>query len=73
MLQQLHEAGQSGSRGHEPRDSLQVPVAELLEEGRLGKVLEQVFSDRAKWGSAWPALQAGLQAGQGILDGQQSS
>lgn len=73
MLQQLHEAGQSGPRGHEPRDCLQVPIAELLEEGSLGKVLEQVLSHWTEWGVAGPALQAGLQACQGFLDGQQSS
>lgn len=73
MLQQLHEAGESGPRGHQPREWLQVPIAQLLEEGSLGKVLQQVFSDWAKGGGAGPAVQAGLQAGQGIFDGQQSS
>lgn len=72
MLQQVHEAGQPGSWGHQAGYCLQVPAAKLMEKGGLRKVLQQVLDHWATQVGIGLGLQAGVQACEGISDVGQS-
>ena len=68
LCEQVHEAGQPGG-GIEARHSMHVPTAQLLEQGGLRQVVQQVQGEGAPQGAA--SLEPALKTGQGTPEGRQ--